>query len=531
MKKTAGIIENIAAVGTGILGTVSMAWLFSVSFVYTQTFFVEEQGEYLEQFMPRVRDGIKGNVLFIFGAVLLFGLFLWAGRRIKKDIVLKTVLVAACVFPFLLSTVWIHTMHISPWADSGKLIEIAEMFARGDYSEFIQGSYLTAYPQQVGLVMLHHLAFRLGWNPVFTFQTLSSLALPLCTLAGYRLVDSLWENKAVDVIYLLLQMCCLPFFFYTTFVYGEVLSITFQMLALSFAAALLKKGENKRRLAGLILFTGAALFIRKNSLIIVAAMALCGLVTLLRREKRAAAGLLLAGLLAGCVLPALVEKVVYGRYETGADSMPSFCHIAMGMQNGGGLGIGGHNGYNLITFRAAGSDAAAAKELALKDIREQLKRWSANPGEAALFYKEKLLWQWTAPAFQCFVMSRFHTQPPEGLAHEILYGGLRKPVSGFMDSYQSLIYAGMLWYCLMIMRKRKDFAECLPAVVFLGGFLFSALWEAAPRYMLPHYVLMIPAAAWGIYDGINLTTGLGLRGIACVKKLRHKTDIQERHLE
>lgn len=524
MKKSTGIIERTAAIGTGILGTVCMAWLFLVSFVYTQTFFVEEQGEYLEQFMPRVRDGVKGNLLFILAALLLFGLFLWANRRVKRDIVLKIVLGAACIFPFLLATVWIHSMHISPWADSGKLIEIADMFAKGDYSEFTQGSYLTAYPQQIGLVMLHHLALRLGWNPAAAFQTLSSLAVPLCTFAGYRLVDNLWENKDVDMIYLFLQAGCLPFFFYTTFVYGEVLSITFQMFALSFAAAILKKGWNKRRLAGLILFTGAALFIRKNSLIIVAAMALCGLIMLLRREKRAAAGLLLAGLLAGCVLPALVEKAVYGRHETGADSMPSFCHIAMGMQTGGGLGIGGHNGYNLITFRAAGSDAAAAKELALKDIREQLKRWSANPGEAALFYKEKLLWQWTAPTFQCFVMSRFHTRPPEGLAHEILYGGLRKPVSGFMDSYQSLIYAGMLWYCLMMIWKKRDFAENLPAVLFLGGFLFSALWEAAPRYMLPHYVLMAPAAAWGIYDGMRLAARLGMRSVACLKKWRRAAE-------
>ena len=42
-------------------------------------------------------------------------------------------------------------------------------------------------------------------------------------------------------------------------------------------------------------------------------------------------------------------------------------------------------------------------------------------------------------------------------------------------------------------------SDCLPAITILGGFLFSIIWEAKSRYVLPYYVLMIVYAAYGIY--------------------------------
>lgn len=37
--------------------------------------------------------------------------------------------------------------------------------------------------------------------------------------------------------------------------------------------------------------------------------------------------------------------------------------------------------------------------------------------------------------------------------------------------------------------------QLLVAITFIGGFLFSLLWEAKSRYNLPYMVLMIPCSA------------------------------------
>ena len=39
----------------------------------------------------------------------------------------------------------------------------------------------------------------------------------------------------------------------------------------------------------------------------------------------------------------------------------------------------------------------------------------------------------------------------------------------------------------------------------IGGFLFSILWEASSRYVLPYVVYMIPLAAMGIYRLVKIS--------------------------
>ena len=39
----------------------------------------------------------------------------------------------------------------------------------------------------------------------------------------------------------------------------------------------------------------------------------------------------------------------------------------------------------------------------------------------------------------------------------------------------------------------------IPLIVFVGGFLFSLVWEAKARYMLPYYILLHMYAAYGLW--------------------------------
>ena len=56
-----------------------------------------------------------------------------------------------------------------------------------------------------------------------------------------------------------------------------------------------------------------------------------------------------------------------------------------------------------------------------------------------------------------------------------------------------------------------NFLGLIIAVTFIGGFLFSLLWEAGGRYVFPYFVFLITAAASGIGMTLNKCNQLYFR--------------------
>ena len=83
------------------------------------------------------------------------------------------------------------------------------------------------------------------------------------------------------------------------------------------------------------------------------------------------------------------------------------------------------------------------------------------------------------------------------------------------------LYLGVILYCGAGLLKKTDILQCMLLVGVIGGFLFSILWEAKSRYVLPYIVLLIPYMGLGISAAqtlfVNLTGYVrkragGLRG-------------------
>ena len=73
--------------------------------------------------------------------------------------------------------------------------------------------------------------------------------------------------------------------------------------------------------------------------------------------------------------------------------------------------------------------------------------------------------------------------------------GIGDYIQKFSKYYQLLIYGGV--FCLLI-KKRKEKYPIEKYVLLIGafgGFLFSLIWEAKPRYVFPYFMFMFPYAA------------------------------------
>ena len=64
-----------------------------------------------------------------------------------------------------------------------------------------------------------------------------------------------------------------------------------------------------------------------------------------------------------------------------------------------------------------------------------------------------------------------------------------------MNVLQSFVYAFSLLFFAIALIRDKENRSIVLTIGFIGGFLFSILWEASGRYAFPYFMLLIPLAS------------------------------------
>lgn len=225
------------------------------------------------------------------------------------------------------------------------------------------------------------------------------------------------------------------------------------------------------------------------------------LITLSRKTVKQLLATLVIILAVGISL-AGVEKIF--EFRSGLEvqeGIPAELFMAMGMQNSE-AGPGRYNDYSKQVFRETEFNPEESKRIAVEEMCTRWEEMYNNPGELSSFYHEKILTQWTDPFFACFVSNHIFKCDPGEFVRDIYAGPWNWRLMLFCDRYQFLIYTGCFLAVFSLWRK-KDIAWCIPLITIVGGFLFSIIWEAQGRYVLPYYIFSIPYAAYGLAESAN----------------------------
>ena len=97
-------------------------------------------------------------------------------------------------------------------------------------------------------------------------------------------------------------------------------------------------------------------------------------------------------------------------------------------------------------------------------------------------------------------------EEPKEWVVRIYYGKGNELLYGVLNLCQSAIYLLAFLYVLYLAYGREDPVCYLPALILVGGVLFSAIWEAKSRYVFPYMVVLLPYAAGGT---VRLLGGIG----------------------
>ncbi len=396
---------------------------------------------------------------------------------------------------------WVFASKTVPGADQLIVCRYADAFNSGEITMLDRKEYVVLYPYQLGVITVLRGVFSIfGPGNYQAFQYLTAALVPLLVFSGCQIVRILsCENRRAELYYLLFIFFCFPMYAYTSFVYGDLISIIFGLCAVWMYLACLKQFSWWQAVLSGVLM-GMAVQLRAAMIILCLALLITGGIKLLFHRNRKyviAMALLVLGV-------ALMRQAVRGLYSDvmpeKASSIPTFLTIVMGLNDDNGWG-GWHNGYDQQTFLAFDCDEEQAQKQAYQDFQDYLAGYRKNPGSMASFFIRKMNNQWNAPMYQSTIMnSESDGQRPVLLESLFQEGKAAKLVTFGMKLYQLLLYGSILF---LLVRKRKDFDRmeeyALLAAVF-GGFLFTLVWEAKTRYALPYLFMQIPYMAMGVNE-------------------------------
>mgnify|MGYP007029426416 CR=1 FL=1 len=442
-------------------------------------------------------DNLLWNLLELAGFGLLFCGCLYLYEKIGEKF-RRGLLVFTLTFVFGLGILLILFGRTVPAADALSVYNAAAEWILGN-TDIIHPtvSYLSYYPQQIGLMAFLELLLRI-WN-------LTGLSVPawhfiklvyVCLLCGaiwfqYLSLQYLWpENyKKISCCYLVLVCCNLPMIMYSSFVYGEIPSFA----ALSVGCYLLLRllggvspGGSSRdnvsrndapsvtaydyvpRMLRQILFTGfgsilfltLSVMLRKNSLIPIIAVLLVLLFEALRpgRNGKMRLGLLIMAVCLAVtsvgILP-LVQKCYEKKAgNTLSSGVTAMSYLAMGMQEAS-RGCGWYNGFNIDTYDTAGMDTALANEISRLAIDERLTYFREHPGYTADFYLHKHLSQWADGTYASRQATLATYGGRSAFFKEVYEGSLSEGYIEWCNAWQNVLYLGVLVFCIDSLKKRR----------------------------------------------------------------------------
>ena len=414
-------------------------------------------------------DNPLWNLLELAGFGLLFCGCLYLYKKIGEKF-RRGLLVFTLTFVFGLGILLILFGRTVPAADALSVYNAAAEWILGN-TDIIHPtvSYLSYYPQQIGLMAFLELLLRI-WN-------LTGLSVPawhfiklvyVCLLCGaiwfqYLSLQYLWpENyKKISCCYLVLVCCNLPMIMYSSFVYGEIPSFA----ALSVGCYLLLRllGSSSRILFtgfGSILFLTLSVMLRKNSLIPVIAVLLVLLFEALRpgRNGKMRLGLLIMAVCLAVtsvgILP-LVQKCYEKKAgNTLSSGVTAMSYLAMGMQEAS-RGCGWYNGFNIDTYDTAGMDTALANEISRLAIDERLTYFREHPGYTADFYLHKHLSQWADGTYASRQATLATYGGRSAFFKEVYEGSLSGGYIEWCNAWQNVLYLGVLVFCIDSLKKRR----------------------------------------------------------------------------
>lgn len=403
----------------------------------------------------------------------------------------------------ILMLIAIFICRYQPVSDQFNCLYSAAYLLEGNYFSWETAGYLYIYPSLNGLTLLcvPFIALFGAEGGAVAFQVFNLVMLLMASYSLYRFCKTVGFNgPSVSLLFILY----LPMTLYCFFVYGNMSSLSLSILSLWKIADFLKEKHIKDAVYSAAALTAACLL--KETAIIPLIAILIILVVSAVIQKQPKLLLLLSVYLiflygGNLAVNLTIEGITHEEVSPG---LKYYGRLTMGISEGE-RADGWYNSYTINLLKDCGYDldlyAAESEDAFWQHARDF---WS-SPSYFIPFLARKTASQWNNPTFQSLWIQQqmlrrnppyggFEARTPEFLC---LDGSPANMIFYFIfNLMQSIILFGSLCFFLFD-AKKVSLTSLLPAVTFIGGFLFLFFWEAKAQYTILFFVLLFPYSVSG----------------------------------
>ncbi len=428
----------------------------------------------------------------------------------KRDVFQQSnkCLMAGILFCIIYCLTLILAIKPQPVNDSKLIDDVLKEFMDGNYSSLLAGGgYLYTWPFQLGYVLFGQTMIRFfGEGNYLAWDLVQLLSIILTIFFLYMITWELFESRVICGIMAIMSMGMLFFYNYVTYIYGDILSMAPQTIAIYCIALYIKKKNAFYALLSAP-FIAAAVVIKTNCEIALIAMIMGIFIGAFSsdKNKRIAERILVSAVIIAVVFGSKYAIDQYYCKLTGLDEIPggspAVSHIVMGVSESE-LENGWYNGYNYRVFAENEYNTEMTKKAATKDLMERLDLFAHHPRYTFMFFGRKFLTQWADPVcistHNLDLVSR-HVENQPALCDFLVFGTGREILSWIMNVFMTVCYLGVVIYLIHAIRRGGASRTSLFLLILIfGGIVFHEFWEGSSRYAMRYYVYWIPFAAWGI---------------------------------
>ena len=473
----------------------------------------------------------KENIPLLVLLVVIVFAVLWLMNKMQLFERSKLLLVIALGVITAYCLMLILVIHPQAVNDSKMIDDIINQFAKGDYSSLTEkGGYLYIWPFQLGYVGFGQIMYSFfGESNYFAWDIVQLISILITIYLLYQITWELFEDETVCGIMAVISCGALFFYNFVTYIYGDIISMAPQTLALYFMILFVKSEKIRYALLSAISIAVAVL-IKTNCEIALIAIVMVLMVSAIpvkqktknvelfkatdvssqnrtSKIKRVIVRLVLAVIIIALTFGAKHAVDAYYCKVTGLEAIPagspSWSHIAMGLQESE-LEDGWYNRYNYDVFAENGYDTDATAAAAKKNILETLTTFVHRPLHGLKFFARKFTTQWAdsvcISTHDLDLVSR-HVDIQSPLRDYLVFGSDKgcPLLICIMNVFMPICYIGVAVYLFGILKGRAvSHQEMLILILIFGGIVFHEFWEGSSRYAMRYYIYWLPYAAYGI---------------------------------
>lgn len=505
MKKCSLLLEKISCKAVCIMAAIILAAFSYWAGIYTHLINVDLVNLKIRLY----EDSFIKNVIWFFSIVLV--LFLISKMTLTKNEKqnkkrIHILAISAAVLAGVVSLAWAVINHYEPDHDQLQIVQDALDFCNGDYSD-LKG-YLEIFPYQIGLVHLYKILMTIFPNTE-SIYFIHAVLISVIVYFTYAITQEIFENNRAALYSIIGSVGFVPMYFYVNYAYGDLSMAACGILGVWCMIKFCKTKQIRYAVAQLIVMTIGYLA-RTNTLIILIAMCIVFFVYGISQKDWK---MFLISVLIVC-MPIMSSELLLNSYEKKAnvemlEGAPAVLTIAMGMQEAY-EGPGYYNAYNLMVYVNSDKNADLAAKIGKEYISERMLELRQDLSYTKNFYLTKIWQQWNEPAFGGEVSTHTFDREPSALVNSIYYGSIQQFLRIFRNYYLFILYVGAFIAVIYksIFEKNDVIWKDIILVIFIGGFLFSLLWESKSRYVMPYVAMLLPYGAYGIYVLQNMTENI-----------------------